>query len=124
MTEATTTDDAPARLSIVDGHVRPEPIIETGIDPKTGTTVITSETHFAARPVHFAVDPSTGLVYAGYAPHEALGIDPPEEDQSAADAQREYEEFRAWRAANANGAVTVGPAVNDDAGSGVITPNA
>lgn len=86
------------RLLIVDGHVRPAPLIETGTDPITGQKIITNEVHYAPRPVHLALDPDTGSVYAGYAPHEALGIDPPDADLSAADSAREFEAFRAWKA--------------------------
>lgn len=92
------TEEKPKRLLIVGGHVRPEPLIETGIDPLTGRKSITREEHYAPAPVHLALDPDTGIVYGGMAPHLALGIDPPDEAQSDLDAQREYQEFLAYRA--------------------------
>lgn len=102
------TDDAPARLLIADGHVRPEPLIETDRDPITGQMFVSREEHYAPRPVHLALDPATGIVHGGYTPHAAMGLPEPDVDQSLVDAQREYDEFRAWRASQ--GGVTTAEA--------------
>lgn len=91
------TDDAPKRLSIADGHSRPEPLIEMGLD-QYGRTVIANEVHYAPRPVHLSFDPETGQVYAGFTPASALGVDEPDTSQDDLDAAEEYRQFQAFRA--------------------------
>lgn len=62
-----------ARIAIVGGHVRPSPVIEKHED-EHGRIVVDRETHFAPAEVHFAIDPNTGLVYAGTSPDHAQRV--------------------------------------------------